>query len=346
MLTSYTKGTTTAGYTYNGNSLRMSATTGGSTHTYTWNTVNSLPLLLDDAVTTFIYGPTGPIEQIADTGGAVSYLQSDQHGSTRLITDPTGTTTGTYKYDAYGNPTHTGTATTQLTYSGQYTDPTTGYQYLRARDYDPSTGQFTSVDPLLDSTHTPYAYVDNDSTNKVDPGGEDWRDIATAVTGTFDGLTGGLTKDVRQGLGIDDSAMYSTAVYKQSHTGGEITGVVAGAINPEEDAAEIAQATDKGIIYLRQDSTGTLKDYVGQSKNEDTFAARQRAHANNHPNSTFTYTKLETGAPESRLDVWEETHIRKRGGPTNRSNPAGGLSNKRHQMSETRYRKRGGTYDF
>lgn len=32
--------------------------------------------------------------------------------------------------------------TTLLSYAGQYTDSETGYQYLRARDYDPASWQF------------------------------------------------------------------------------------------------------------------------------------------------------------------------------------------------------------
>jgi RHS repeat-associated protein len=172
VLLSYTKGTTTASYTYNGAALRMSATTAAGTKTYTWNTESPLPQLLDDGTLTFIYGPTGPLEQVNNTT-KVNYFLSDQHGSTRVLTDSTGATVGTYKYDAYGNATHTGTASTPLTYSGQVVDPTTGYQYVRARDYDPSTGQFLTVDPLVDVTYTPYAYVNNNPINGWDPSGDD-----------------------------------------------------------------------------------------------------------------------------------------------------------------------------
>ena len=35
----------------------------------------------------------------------------------------------------------------------------TGYVYLRARYYDPTTAQFITVDPLVDSTGTPYGYT-------------------------------------------------------------------------------------------------------------------------------------------------------------------------------------------
>jgi uncharacterized protein RhaS with RHS repeats len=43
--------------------------------------------------------------------------------------------------------------------------------YLRARDYDPATAQFLTVDRAVDSTHQPYAYVTNDPLNSTDPTG-------------------------------------------------------------------------------------------------------------------------------------------------------------------------------
>lgn len=51
-----------------------------------------------------------------------------------------------------------------------------GYQYLRARYYDPATGRFISKDPfagLLGSpkTQSPYSYVLNNPINHVDPSG-------------------------------------------------------------------------------------------------------------------------------------------------------------------------------
>jgi hypothetical protein len=45
------------------------------------------------------------VEQINNTTEKVQYLHHDQAGSTRLITDSTGTVEGSYTYDAYGNQT-------------------------------------------------------------------------------------------------------------------------------------------------------------------------------------------------------------------------------------------------
>jgi uncharacterized protein RhaS with RHS repeats len=44
-------------------------------------------------------------------------------------------------------------------------------QYLRARYYDPATGQFLSRDPLASLTRSPYGYVGGNPLNGVDPSG-------------------------------------------------------------------------------------------------------------------------------------------------------------------------------
>lgn len=46
-----------------------------------------------------------------------------------------------------------------------------GFQYLRARYYDPATDQFISVDPLVGFTQQPYGYSPGDPLDSVDPYG-------------------------------------------------------------------------------------------------------------------------------------------------------------------------------
>ena len=120
----------------------------------------------------FIYGPSGlPIEQINNTTGAVEYLHHDQQGSTRLITGSTGKVEGKCSYSPYGTPTCEGTATTPLGYDAQYTSTDTGLIYMRARTYDPGTGQFLSVDPFDSITGAPYNYAGDNPVNAADPSG-------------------------------------------------------------------------------------------------------------------------------------------------------------------------------
>ena len=59
-------------------------------------------------------------------------------------------------------------------YDGQYLDTVSGLYYLRARWYDPATGQFTSVDALVSLTRQPYSYAGNNPINGGDPLGLSW----------------------------------------------------------------------------------------------------------------------------------------------------------------------------
>jgi RHS repeat-associated protein len=58
-----------------------------------------------------------------------------------------------------------------LLWAGQYQDPTTGLYYMRARWYDPSTGEFLSVDPAFNATLDAYGYADEDPLDGTDPSG-------------------------------------------------------------------------------------------------------------------------------------------------------------------------------
>jgi len=70
------------------------------------------------------------------------------------------------------NPETTGglTSYTPFGFAGAYTDPT-GLLYLINRYYDPTTGQFISVDPDLAQTQAPYAYADGNPVTGTDPAG-------------------------------------------------------------------------------------------------------------------------------------------------------------------------------
>jgi RHS repeat-associated protein len=158
-------------YAYDGTGLRASQTVSGTTSHLTWNTSGGLPLLLDDGQASYVVGPGGlPVEQISEE--TPTFYHHDQLGSTRMLTNASGEPTATFTYSAYGQPAgSTGTQTTPLGYAGQLTNEESGLQYLRARVYDPATGQFLTRDPLLELTRQPYAYVFDNPANGVDPFG-------------------------------------------------------------------------------------------------------------------------------------------------------------------------------
>jgi RHS repeat-associated protein len=56
-----------------------------------------------------------------------------------------------------------------MQFAGQYTDSESGFQYLRARYYDPATDQFLNQDPIVAQTRQSYSYVVDSPVNFSDP---------------------------------------------------------------------------------------------------------------------------------------------------------------------------------
>ena len=185
-LTGFTQATTTAAYTYNGDGLRMAKKLGTATTRFAWDLAEGLPLTIQAGTTSYITSLGGlPVEQIHGT--TVLYYAHDQLGSTRLLTNASGQTAGQYTYDPYGAvATHTGIATTPFGYAGQYTDAESGLIYLRARYYDPSTAQFLTVDPAVQSTRQPYTYGADSPIVASDPTGRQ----PDAQCSSFEGIFG------------------------------------------------------------------------------------------------------------------------------------------------------------
>jgi RHS repeat-associated protein len=128
--------------------------------------------LLSDGITNYVYGPTGAvIEQFGAAGVNPSFYFSDAHRSTTEIMSATGAVVGTYAYGAWGTVSSHSGASTPIQFAASYADAETGFLYLQARYYDPSTGLFTSVDALVARTLAAYTYSANNPLNKFDPQG-------------------------------------------------------------------------------------------------------------------------------------------------------------------------------
>jgi uncharacterized protein RhaS with RHS repeats len=119
-----------------------------------------------------------------------------------------------------------------------------GGQYLRARYYDPATGQFISRDPAAIETRQAYGYTNGNPVNAVDPTGlildglRHWAEdrvndaidavlppAANAAAGFGDAATSLLhplglsTRDIRERLGIN-SVDYCSGWYGVGRLGG------------------------------------------------------------------------------------------------------------------------------
>ena len=114
-----------------------------------------------DSSNAYIYtGDTTPAEQVNLSTGSRTYLVTDSLGSVRGTVNSSGACAATADFDAWGNPETAGglSSFTPFGYAGGYTDKTR-LIYLISRYYDPSSGQFISLDPDVSQTLQPYSYT-------------------------------------------------------------------------------------------------------------------------------------------------------------------------------------------
>ncbi|MGW0824259.1 RHS repeat-associated core domain-containing protein [Streptomyces sp. NPDC002845] len=111
------------------------------------------------------------------TGGNLSFVASDHHGTGELAIDSATGAISQRRFDPYGvqRGEKTGTWPGEKGYVGGTIDASTGLTHLGAREYDPQLGKFISVDPIIDYTQPQqingYAYANNSPVTHADPSG-------------------------------------------------------------------------------------------------------------------------------------------------------------------------------
>ena len=212
---------------YDGDGNRVSKAVGGMTTTYLVDDLNPTGFLqVMDEVSSgvvqvrYTFGNMLVSEtRTPSTSAATSFYGYDAHRNIAFLTDATGTVTDTYDYDAWGNvvAATVSTPNTRL-YEGQEFDPDIGLINLRARQYNPSTGRFLTIDPLMGRLLKPtslnrYLSADADPENLWDPNGSQVAieytttaqaglAIVTAATGAF--ATQLLAKRFIESIGTPD----------------------------------------------------------------------------------------------------------------------------------------------
>lgn len=175
--------------------------------------------MLSDGENEYIYGNDRvPLAQVKITDGTVTYLHTDLNGSVTASTNGAGAIAGTVTYSPYGK--YTTAPISKFGYAGDWTDPDTGFTYLRNRWLDTATGTFLSEDPLVQTTGNSFGYTSGNPLTQIDPMGlcdittffniisdcHNWMDSSfgkqsiTTFAGYGDGLTFGITKPIREKL--------------------------------------------------------------------------------------------------------------------------------------------------
>lgn len=187
-----TSGSTTTTYAYDAMGQRISKQTGNKTTKSLWEHGS----ILEDFITTdsttnrniYIQGVSaeGVIKPYLDSNGKDAYENfyinayntNGDVAATWLINNVM--IPSDYSFDAYGQKTGGGAMPSPYSYNGYYTDSETGFFYLNARYYDPTTQQFTQEDTYWGAGTNLYGYCGGNPVMYSDPTGHK----ATADDGT------------------------------------------------------------------------------------------------------------------------------------------------------------------
>ena len=185
--------TSVSGYTftYDGEYRLLSSTLGGATTSYTYDGDGRrvMKTAAGGSRTLYVYSVLGDVAaEYSDTANpdpGTRYVTVDQLGSTRLVTDATGTCKETHDYlpfgEEIGSPYRTGCYTTGYTtqkFTAKERDTESGNDYFDARYMASSMGRFLSPDPSnlsvdwwLPQTWNRYSYALNNPLTVVDKNG-------------------------------------------------------------------------------------------------------------------------------------------------------------------------------
>jgi RHS repeat-associated protein len=182
-VTKTTGGATVAGYVYDAAGHLLTQTAGTKTTVYLPGEQLSIDTSASPATLSGVrfYALPGGITAVrTGTGTAYGFeLSSDQHATNTLYLNNTAQTPTWRQFDPYGNPRGNAPATGFPGPRGFLNDPVdtgTGLTNIGARWYDPATGAFASLDPLLDKGSPQqlngYTYSGADPVSSSDPTGE------------------------------------------------------------------------------------------------------------------------------------------------------------------------------
>ncbi|WP_410626763.1 RHS repeat-associated core domain-containing protein [Amycolatopsis sp. cmx-8-4] len=184
--TTHTEGSSSSTYTWAGGDQDelVSTTTGANTTSYVYgrNDTNGVPMLQSftkNGQTSYVDAdPTGMPLIFQRPDGTTHYYALDNQSSPVTLIDSSGAVTASYTYDPAGKQlTASGAASAAnpVRYAQGLLDETTGWLKHGVRWHDPTTGNWTALDPislvLEPDMASRYAYVGGNPVNRIDPTG-------------------------------------------------------------------------------------------------------------------------------------------------------------------------------
>ena len=219
-------------YDNEGNRVLQRVNTGTVTDTITFDDYTETVLTGGMITPTKYYNVNG--QRVAmKTNSTLSYLLSDELGSSTIVLTSSGSTQAVQLFAPYGSIRYSqGTMPTTYNFTGQRLDSQTGLLYYGFRYYDPVSGRFVRADTTQTNAGgmDPYAYVGNNPEGRTDPTGHFWP-LCTMLIGAVIGAAVSVAATV-----------VTSAIQGKAPTGGEllqaaavgaVTGAITGLVGPE-----------------------------------------------------------------------------------------------------------------
>ena len=294
-----------AGYTYDGNGLRVVKSASG-TSTVSIFSGSSVIAEYDNGATPgspsreYVYNGAGDTTGLLAmfSGGATTYYHQD-HLSVRLTTDANGNVLSQQGSFPFGEQWYQSGSTNKMVFTSYNRDAESGLDYAMARYYNSRTGTFCSADPLAGDPSDPqswnrYPYGRNDPIDITDPSGQSWWsslliDVGVAVGAAvlpelapaWFGATATGAGFVEFGNGVQIiNGTLTVGVTDYTWSAAITTGVMAGGMLAGAQAANAPQQTPQMRFtncnnqYGTPNSRGNLT-YQGY---QDAAQAAQNAH--------------------------------------------------------------------
>ncbi|MDX2647930.1 RHS repeat-associated core domain-containing protein [Streptomyces sp. PA03-1a] len=244
--------------------VHLKTTSGGTTKTLTGNRYYTAA------------GQTIAVRTATPSSNTVTFLAGDHHGTMSLALDAT-TLAITKRYSTPFGASRGTSVTTwpdDKAFLGAPADTTTGLAHIGAREYDPTTGRFLSVDPLLDITAAQslngYTYANNSPATMSDPTG-----LATACADFCQ--PGDVTSDLEGTRGSPKPAGTHETYNAQGHRTRRSTSGTAAA-----DSTGNVGSNSEGLT-LDDDTYDRLRSYYGYSGSAELTDADYAAWIDNAP---------------------------------------------------------------
>jgi RHS repeat-associated protein len=155
--------------------------------------------------------------------GELSWIFSDQLGSTGITYQADGSATARQFYYPFGgirNPGGAPVVDTDVGFTGQRLDETTGLMFYQARYYDPVTVRFISADTMIPDPGNAqdfnrYSYVRNNPLGYTDPSGNEPDDTYACPGSLYECTSDGMTFSTGLWSDVGDTAPFQDSFFPE-----------------------------------------------------------------------------------------------------------------------------------